>query len=148
MSMQVLRDARLGVRLLWRQPGFTAIALLTLALGVAANTAIFTVVYATLLAPLPYDNPDELVMVWSRIQNNRNATAAGDYLEWERRSRSFDGLHAWTGRSVSLAASGQPDQVHGAHGTPGFLTTHGFKFFSAATSCPKKGVPARIRSSS
>ena len=98
MSMQILRDARLGLRLLWRQPTFTTVALLALALGVAANTAIFSVVHATLLAPLPYDNPDELVIVWSRIQNNRNSTAAGDYLDWVRLSRSFQGLHAWSRR--------------------------------------------------
>jgi putative ABC transport system permease protein len=71
-----LRNVRIGIRLLWRQPAFTTIALLALALGVAANTAIFSVVYATLLAPLPYDHPEQLVIVWSRIQNNRNVTAA------------------------------------------------------------------------
>ena len=75
--MNVLRDARYGVRMLRRNPGFTAVAVLALALGIAANTAIFSVVYATLLAPLPYPEPDQLVMVWSRIQNNRNVSAAG-----------------------------------------------------------------------
>jgi len=101
--MTFIRDARLGIRLLWRQPGFTVVALLTLALGVAANTAIFTVVYATLLAPLPYEHGDRIVMVWSRVQNNRNGSAAGTYEEWKRRARSFEGLAAWTGRQVSLA---------------------------------------------
>ena len=69
-----VRDVRIGLRLLWRQPAFTTIALLALALGVAANTAIFSVVYATLLAPLPYENPEQLVIVWSRVQNGRNST--------------------------------------------------------------------------
>ena len=72
--MNVLRDARYGVRMLRRNPGFTAVAVLAFALGIAANTAIFSVVYATLLAPLPYPEPDQLVMVWSRIQSNRNVT--------------------------------------------------------------------------
>ena len=85
-AMSFIRDARLGIRLLWRQPGFTVIALLTLALGIAANTAIFTVVYATLLAPLPYEHGDRIVMVWSRVRDNRNGSAAGTYEEWKRRS--------------------------------------------------------------
>ena len=106
----LLRDARLGLRLLWRQPGFAGIALAALSLGIAANTAIFSVVYATLLAPMPYPDPDQLVMVWSRIQNNRNVTAAGDYVEWVRQSKSFQGLHAWTGRNVSFSSEAQPEQ--------------------------------------
>ena len=83
------RDVRFGLRLLWRNPGFTTVAVLALALGIAANTAIFSVVYATLLAPLPYPQPDQLVMVWSKIQGNRNVTAAGDYLEWKQQSTVF-----------------------------------------------------------
>jgi putative ABC transport system permease protein len=140
MTTQMLRDARLGLRLLWRQPSFTTVALLALALGVAANTAIFSVVYATLLAPLPYDNPDELVIVWSRIQNNRNSTAAGDYLDWVRLSQSFQGLHAWSGGSVSLSSGGQSDQVTARRGTPGFLTTHGFKLFMGRDFLPDEGT--------
>ncbi|HEX2312029.1 MAG TPA: hypothetical protein VHH91_15050, partial [Vicinamibacterales bacterium] len=61
-----VRDARIGFRLLKNAPGFTAVAVLTLALGIAANTAIFSVIYATYLAPLPLRDPDRLVMVWSR----------------------------------------------------------------------------------
>ena len=87
-----LRDARFGLRLLRKNPGFTAVAVLALALGIAANTAIFSVVYATLLAPLPYPEPDQLVMVWSRIQGNRNVSAAGDFVEWKRQSTSFQQL--------------------------------------------------------
>jgi hypothetical protein len=68
MISHLLRDVRIGVRLLWRQPAFTTIALLALALGVAANTAIFSVVSATLLAPLPYEHPDELT-TWRLVLN-------------------------------------------------------------------------------
>jgi putative ABC transport system permease protein len=143
-AMTFIRDARLGIRLLWRQPGFTVIALLTLALGIAANTAIFTVVYATLLAPLPYEHGDRIVMVWSRVQNNRNGSAAGTYEEWKRRARSFDGLAAWTGRQVSLAEPGQrPDQVQARLGTPGFITIHGFKMMLGRDFVPEEGVTGK-----
>jgi putative ABC transport system permease protein len=138
-----LRDVRIGVRLLWRQPAFATIALLALALGVAANTAIFSVVYATLLAPLPYDHPEQLVIVWSRIQSNRNVTAAGDYVDWVRLSRSFQGLHAWTGGSVSLSSSGRSDQVQARVGTPGFITTHGFKMQLGRDFVPEEGTVGR-----
>ena len=139
----ILRDAQLGVRLLRRHPGFTAIALLTLALGVGANTAIFTVVYATLLAPLPYENPDSLVLVWSRIQGNRNVTAAGDYLEWKRLNRSFGDLQAWSSRRVSLSSGGRPEQVQARIVTPGFLTAHGFKIHVGRDFIPDEGIPGK-----
>ena len=71
------RDVRFGTRLLLRDPGFTAAAVMAFALGIAANTAIFSVVYATLLAPLPYPEPDQLVMVWSRIQGAASTVFSG-----------------------------------------------------------------------
>ena len=89
MLTNLARDIQFGVRQLRRSPAFTLVALLALALGVGANTAIFSVVYGTLLAPLPYPKADQLVMVWSRIQDNRNVTSTGDFLEWKRQSTAF-----------------------------------------------------------
>ncbi len=124
----VMRDLRYGVRLLLKHPGFTAVAVSALALGIAANTAIFSVVYTTFLEPLPYRDPDQLVMVWSRIQGNRNVTAAGDYVEWKRRAAAFSDLNAWSGRSVNLAAGGRPEQVQAGIATPGFLSMMGYGY--------------------
>ena len=122
------RDVRFGIRLLMRNPGFTAVAVMAFALGIAANTAIFSVVYATLLAPLPYPQPDQLVMVWSRIQGNRNVTAAGDFLEWKKQATAFQGLNAFSGRGVNLASSERPEQVPATATTPGFLSMMGHRF--------------------
>src|SRR5882762_2066387 len=117
----VIGDARYGVRLLWRSPGFTIVALVALALGIGATTAIFSVVYATLLAPLPFP-PEQLVMVWSRIQGFRNPTAAAGFMDWRKQATVFQDLNAWTDRNVSLTSEGRPEQVAAQITTPGLLS--------------------------
>jgi putative ABC transport system permease protein len=134
------RDVRFGLRLLAKNPGFTAVAVLALALGIAANTAIFSVVYATLLEPLPYHDPEQLVMVWSKPQpDSRNSTAAGDFLDWRAQSTVFQGLHAWGGRSVSLATADRPEQVQAALTTPGWITNFGLRFQAGRDFLPEEG---------
>ena len=143
--MNVLRDAKYGVRLLRKNPGFTAVAVLALALGIAANTAIFSVVYATLLAPMPYPEPDQLVMVWSRIQGNRNVSAAGTYLEWKRQATVFQDINAWSGRSANLATADRPEQVPANLTTPGFLVMMGHPFAYGRDFRPEEGVEGRSK---
>src|SRR5437870_193118 len=84
--MNLARNIRFGLRLLGKNLGFTCVALLALTLGIGANTAIFSVVYATLLAPLPYPNPDQLVIVWSKINGNRNGVQPATF--WTGSSRA------------------------------------------------------------
>jgi len=122
------RDLRFGFRLLFKNPGFTLVAVLALALGIGANTAIYSIVYATLIAPLPYHDPNQLVIVWSKIQGNKNGVAAGDFLDWKEQNAVFQGIDAWTGTSVDLSTSGRPEEVDAQTGTPGFLTTIGYQF--------------------
>ena len=133
------RDLLFGMRLLWKNPGFTAVAVLALALGIGANTAIFSVVYATLLAPLPYNQPDRIVMVWSKIGGNRNVVSAGDFLEWKRASTSFETVAAWTGRQYSLTTEGQPEQVNAQTCTPGFLHVLGQPLLMGRDFLPSEG---------
>jgi predicted permease len=121
----LLGDARFGFRLLRKKPGFTAVAVLTLAVGIAANTAIFSVVYATYLAPLPYRDPDRLVTVWTRLDGNRMHTDAGNFAEWKRQATVFEGLNAWSTRSVNLATGDRLEHVEAAAVTPGFLRMMG-----------------------
>ena len=91
----LLQDVRYGIRTLARQPGFAATAILTLALGIGATTAIFSVVNAVVLRPMPFDQPDRMVVVTNRNTKtgNRNTTVSGpDFHDWREQSRSFEAL--------------------------------------------------------
>ena len=105
----VLRNLRFGLRQLRRSPGFAAVAAITLALGIGANTAIFSVIYAVLLAPMPYPNPDQLVMVWSKVQGGNNAVSAGDFLDWKHQNTVFQDMIAWTDVAFNFATPDQPE---------------------------------------
>ena len=126
--MNILRDLRYGVRSLLKRPGFAAVAVLTLALGVGATTALFSVVYAV-FEPMPYPKPDQLVMLWSTVNTavnlERNSVSPGDYLDWKQRSTSFQSIGAWSGGSYNVATNDRPEQIDGSPRTPGFFTMEG-----------------------
>jgi putative ABC transport system permease protein len=121
----LLQNVRFSLRMLGRNPGLTFTVLVTLALGIGANTAIFTVDYATLLAPLPYPEPDRLVMVWSKIQTYHNGVSAGDYTDWKNQSKVFSYLCAWTGTSFNVATKDQPEYVPARLTSPEMLQMMG-----------------------
>ncbi|HEY6271767.1 MAG TPA: ABC transporter permease [Terriglobales bacterium] len=112
----LLSDVRYGLRMLAKNPGFTAVAALTLALGIGANTAIFSVVNAVLLQPLPYDQPDRLVSVVSTmLPSNRDANASyPDFLDWRARNHVFEGLAAFDTRGFTLTGTGTALRLNGA----------------------------------
>ena len=120
------RDLGFGLRLLAKNKGFAAVAVLALALGIGPNTAIFSVIYATLLAPMPYPHPDQLVVVWSKVQGSRNVVSAGDYLDWKRGSTAFQGIGAASGGQFNLATAQEPEQVNAQLTTPGTLAIFGY----------------------
>src|SRR5688572_7188607 len=122
----VLRDARFALRLLRRNPSFTLVAVLTLALGIAATTAIFSVVYGLFFAPLPYYKADRLVMVWEYVQGYRAGVSAKNYTAWKREATAFADINAWGGRSVNLATADRPENLPAALATPGFLAMLGY----------------------
>jgi putative ABC transport system permease protein len=117
--------------------------LLTLAIGVGANTAIFTMDYATLLAPLPYPHPEQLVMVWSRIQNFHNGVSAGDFLDWKQQNAAFQDLCAWTGESFNIATKDQPDYLQGTRETYSMPHMIGQPLFMGRYFLPEEGIAGR-----
>jgi putative ABC transport system permease protein len=141
--MGVLRqNISYAIRTLLKNKGFTVTAVLTLALGIGATTAIFSVVYAV-VEPMPYPNPDQLVMVWSKVRGSRNSVPAGDFLDWQRRSTSFQGMGAWIGASFNVATDDRPEQVAGSRRTPGFFTFEGLPFFLGRDFLPEEGEPGK-----
>ncbi len=139
----LLRNLRYAVRMLARNPGLTFTVLFTLALGIGANTAIFTVDYATLLAPLPYPQPKQLVMVWSKIKTFRNGISAGDFTDWKRQNSSFQDLNATTGGSFNIASKDQPENIDGGQFTPGYFNMLGLPFFLGRDFLPEEGVDGK-----
>src|SRR5580698_4392138 len=117
----LLQNLRFSLRMLWKSPGLTLTILLTLALGIGANTAIFTVDYATLLAPLPYPEPNQLVMVWSKIKTFHNGVSAGDFTDWKQQNTSFSTLSAFTNGSFNIASKDEPEFLQASITTPGML---------------------------
>src|ERR671927_271865 len=120
-----LKDVRYAARTLSRQPGFTAVAVLTLALGIGANTAIFSVIDAALLRSLPYREPARLVHLWetkrSRDFEQREASYP-DLIDWRAQgSEVFEGLAGYTPRPVTLAGAGEAVRARGAAVTANFF---------------------------
>ena len=139
----LLRNLRYTVRMLSKNPGLTVTILFTLALGIGANTAIFTVDYATLLAPLPYPQPNQLVMVWSKIKGSRNGISAGDFTDWKRQNSSFQALSAISGGSFNIASKDQPENIDGLQVTPGYYEMLGQPFFLGRDFLPEEGVDGK-----
>jgi putative ABC transport system permease protein len=138
-----LGSLRYSARMLRKNPGLTAAIVATLMLAIGATTAIYTVVYAVLLAPLPYPHPEQLVMVWSKVNGHNNAMSAGDFLDWKQQSQSFQQLAAWTGGSFNLATAQQPEQVIGKRATPGWFAMQGIPLLMGRDFLPEEGVPGR-----
>jgi putative ABC transport system permease protein len=109
-------------------------------LGIGATTAIYTVVYAVLLAPLPYPHPEQLVMVWSKVNGQNNGMSAGDFLDWKEQSHSFQQLAAWTGGDFNLATAQQPEHIVGKRATPGWFDMQGIPFLLGRDFLPEEGV--------
>lgn len=108
----LLQDVRYGFRMLRKSPGFTAVAVITLALGIGANTAIFSVVNGVLLNPLPYANPDALVALYTRTAQFAEASISyPNFLDWQRDNRTFSAMAAYRSDDFNLTGMGEPERL-------------------------------------
>jgi predicted permease len=122
------RDVRFGARALRKNPGFAIVAVLTLTLGIGANIAIFSVVESAVLAPLPYPQPDRLVMVSESRQNLKQLDISyPDFQDWQRNARSFEEMAALTQRDYDLTSPGIAEHLDGMEVSSGFFGTLGVK---------------------
>jgi predicted permease len=118
----IAQDVRYGIRMLAKSPAFSLIAVLTLALGIGANTAIFSVVDGVLLNPLPFHQPSQLVSLFEEIPNFKNGSISyPNFLDWRRMNRSFDAIAAYRSTGFNLAGYGEPERLHGEMISAGFF---------------------------
>jgi putative ABC transport system permease protein len=109
-------DIRQGIRILVRKPGFALTAIVTLALGIGTNAAVFSAAYAVLLRPMPYSDPERLVMVWedaSEVGFPRNTPAPANFADWKRQSTVFTDMAATRNRAGNITGEGEPEYVLG-----------------------------------
>ncbi len=146
--LEVLRqDVRYGLRQLRRNPGFTIVAVLTLALGIGANTAIFSVVDAVLLKPLGFEDPASLVIVWEKLPKygiDRNTVSPVNFLDWRQQNRAFSGMAAFLDIPVNLTSAGRAEQIDVELVSPNFFSVLGVspmlgRGFVAGEDQPGKG---------
>jgi putative ABC transport system permease protein len=137
-------DVRYGLRMLRKSPGFTLIAVFLLALGIGATTAIFSVVHAVFLEPLPFRDPTRLVLVWENAYKrgrDRNVVSPHNYLRWRERARSFETLSAFTPWAANLTGDGEPERVPIGYVSCDFFETLGISAARGRTFAPEDGVP-------
>jgi putative ABC transport system permease protein len=145
-----LQDVRYALRTLRKNPGFTAGAMLTLALGIGVNTTIFSVINATLLKPLPFPQPDRLMLVWQtsgKGHESWNAVSAPNFWDFERRSNSFERMAIFdAGRGYNLSPAGtnqEAEKVQGLRVSAGFFSVLGFEPFLGRTFLPEEEALGR-----
>ena len=147
--METLRyDLRHAVRAMFRQKATTAIILLTLALAIGANTAVFSAVHAVLLEPLPYADPDSLVMVYEKRPAEgvfTNSVSPADYLDWARLNQSFAAMAAFGEGAADLTGSGEPERLTMASVTAAFFDVFGVRALHGRTFQPGEDTLGRQR---
>jgi putative ABC transport system permease protein len=142
----LLGDIRYGVRALAQRPGFTAVALLALALGIGANSAIFSVVNAVLLRPLPYKDPDRIVMLWQRFEGasaGRSQVSPPEFVDYQSQSESFEQLAAYLTADVNLTGGGEPERMSALVVSPGLHILLGAQPILGRTFLPEEAQPGR-----
>ena len=149
----LLQDVQYGLRSLTRSRGFAVAAVLTLALGIGANTMIFSVINTVLLQPLPYAEPDRLVMLWEtteRMPEERDSVSLPNYRDWQAENHVFEGMALFdaTGKGYNLSGAGRvndPEQVPGLRVSASFFPVLGMKPYLGRTFRPDEEIPGKDR---
>jgi len=146
----LLRELRYATRSLLKHPGFSAIAVLTLALGIGANTAIFSVVNATLLRPLPFKDPDRVVMIWGFLPklaktNDKLPNSSANFLNLHDQNQSFEDLSAFRSWSWQLTGGGEPELLRGVRVTSEFFQAVGINPLLGRTFVAEEDMPNSAR---
>jgi putative ABC transport system permease protein len=140
------QDLRYGLRMLLKNPGFTLVAVVALALGIGANSAIFSVVNSLLLRPLPFEQPERLVQVWETIpQRGRFEVPASfpNFADWRDQNRVFEQTVAYSGWSFNLTGSAEPERIRSAIVSPAFFSALGIKPILGRTLLPGEDQPGK-----
>jgi putative ABC transport system permease protein len=139
MIETLLQDIRYGMRVLAKHKGFTVVAVLTLALGIGANTAIFSVVNELLLRPLPYQDADRIVMLWEVTPEGRhqNTTSRANFRTWREQSTAFESMAAFSDQRLSLTGGADPEEVSVQLATPELFQVIGVKALLGRTLMPE-----------
>jgi putative ABC transport system permease protein len=142
------QDLRFGLRTLRKHPGFTAVAVIALALGIGANTAIFSVVNTVLLRPLPYKQPDRLVMLWEDDTKGgypRDTPAVANYIDWREQSTVFEGMAALADQSYNLTGAGDPERLDGKRASANLFQLLGVEPMLGRGFLPEDDKPGAAR---
>jgi predicted permease len=144
----LLQDMRFALRQMIQKPGFALLVMLTMALGIGANAAIFSVLDAVLLRPLPYDKPEQLIKVWTRFTgigapNDQNWVSAPEFRDLQQLNHSFSDFAAISADSVNLGVKGSPQRVLGAAVSPSLFGMLGAKAMQGRTFLSEEGQPGR-----
>ena len=143
----LITDIRYGIRSLLKQPGFTAIAVVTLTLGIGANTAIFSVVNTLLLRPLPFTDPDRLVQVWEanrkRGQNTMDVSYP-NFADWRDQNQVFEQIAAYSDKTFNLTSIGEPERIQGEIVSPSLFPLLGIKPVLGRVLLPEEDHPNKV----
>ena len=140
---ELVRDVRYGLRQFRRNPGFAAVVIATLALGVGGNTAVFSILRGVLLRPLPYHDPDRLLAIWENDtdRNQRDKVTGGAFTDWKARNHVFEDLaYSWD-TAYTLTGSGDPQTLNGYQFSPNFFSLLGARPLIGRTFEPEDGTP-------
>ena len=129
--------------MLFRKPGLSVTVLLTLALGIGANTAMFTVNYAVFLAPLPFPHPEQLVTIQSMFQGHRDWVTAGDFQDWREQATVIHEVNAWTEGGFNIATESEPENIPASQVTTGLYGMMGDRFYLGRNFVPEEGVAGK-----